>query len=452
MEKFEKWLNKSIMPLATKMNNNHFISALSEAFMRCVPLTLGIALLTIVGNFPIPAWIDLLKSSGFDQHFAAVLGAVTNALSLYVSFNFAYSYVNRHGYNGQTAGLLSIASFLILMPQILTIPNVTTLPTEFPKEAMIEGVNKVEAFQTSYTGGAGLIVAIFISFIVSYLFIQLSKRDLTIKMPAGVPPMVADSLSPAIISICIFCVSFAIRVAFAFTPFNDIFTFSTELIQAPLTGAVANPWILMGIFTFGNFLWFFGIHPNLIGGILNPLLLTMSFANLNAYSEGKTVPYLSMMIVFVVGANAWGGSGNTYGLILSMLTAKSKRYKQMLKLAAIPSLFNISEPLLFGMPMMLNPLFFFPLVFQPIILGSVALGLSKLLNITNLNPTTSLLPWTTPAPVKMAISGGVPFLIVFAVCLILNTLIYYPFFKVADNKAVEEEKLAEMNETEAVAN
>lgn len=350
--------------------------------------------------------------------------------------------VNRHEYNGHTAGLLSIASLLMLMPQIISVPVVKNIPTEFPKSAVVDSVSNVEAFQTVYTGSTGLIVAIIIGFIVSLVYIQLSKRNLVIKLPAGVPPMVVDSLSPAIISMVIFCLMFGIRVGFSYTPFHDIFNLSTQLIQAPLTGAVANPWVLMGIFTFGNFLWFFGIHPNLIGGILDPLLLTMSYANIDAYAAGKPVPYLQMMIVFAVGANAWGGSGNTYGLVISMFTAKSERYKQLLKLGAIASIFNISEPLLFGLPMMLNPIFFIPLVFQPAILGTVALGLAKILNITNLNPMTALLPWTTPAPVRMAISGGLPFLIIFAICLVLNVLIYYPFFKVADNKALEEEKAA----------
>ncbi|WP_332373890.1 PTS sugar transporter subunit IIC [Lactococcus cremoris] len=442
MDKFEKWLNKTLMPLASKMNKNHFISALSEAFMRCMPLTLGIALLTIIGYFPVPAWVDFLNSIGLAQHFSAVIGAVTSALAIYVTYNFAYSYVNRHEYNGHTAGLLSIASLLMLMPQIISVPVVKNIPTEFPKSAVVDSVSNVEAFQTVYTGSTGLIVAIIIGFIVSLVYIQLSKRNLVIKLPAGVPPMVVDSLSPAIISMVIFCLMFGIRVGFSYTPFHDIFNFSTQLIQAPLTGAVANPWVLMGIFTFGNFLWFFGIHPNLIGGILNPLLLTMSYANIDAYAAGKPVPYLQMMIGFAVGTNAWGGSGNTYGLVISMFTAKSERYKQLLKLGAIPSIFNISEPLLFGLPMMLNPIFFIPLVFQPAILGTVALGLAKILNITNLNPMTALLPWTTPAPVRMAISGGLPFLIIFAICLVLNVLIYYPFFKVADNKALEEEKAA----------
>ena len=89
MDKFEKWLNKTLMPLASKMNKNHFISALSEAFMRCMPLTLGIALLTIIGYFPVPAWVDFLNSIGLAQHFSAVIGAVTSALAIYVTYNFA---------------------------------------------------------------------------------------------------------------------------------------------------------------------------------------------------------------------------------------------------------------------------------------------------------------------------------------------------------------------------
>ena len=128
-----------------------------------------------------------------------------------------------------------------------------------------------------------------------------------------------------------------------------------------------------------------------------------------------------------------------------MFTAKSERYKQLLKLAGPPSIFNVNEPLVFGAPLMLNPIFFIPMAITPLIMGSTAWILVKLLNFTELNPLISL-PWTTPAPILMGLQGGWKYLIIFAVVFILNLIIWFPFFRIADNRAVDEEKaFAESN-------
>ncbi|MFD2388146.1 hypothetical protein [Enterococcus rivorum] len=117
MEKLEAFLNKFLGPIANWMSNNKFFSALSEAFMRTTPVTLGAALLLIIGNFPIPAWFNFVAESGLKVHFDAVIGGTINAISLFLVFNFAYVYAKNAKQNPLTAGLLALGSFLILMPQ-----------------------------------------------------------------------------------------------------------------------------------------------------------------------------------------------------------------------------------------------------------------------------------------------------------------------------------------------
>lgn len=136
--------------------------------------------------------------------------------------------------------------------------------------------------------------------------------------------------------------------------------------------------------------------------------------------------------------SAFGGQGATIGLIISMFRAKSDRYKQMLKLAGVPALFNINEPLVFVMPIMLNPVFFLPMLFEPIINGLVSWGLIDLFHAT-VNPFIQL-PWTMPGVVQAFFSGGIPFFIIAMVVVVLSTLIWFPFFKITDNKAVAEEQ------------
>ncbi|MDU4937013.1 MAG: PTS transporter subunit EIIC [Clostridium sp.] len=429
MKSLENFLNKWLIPIADKAQQNNFVSSLAEAFMRCMPITVGIALLTIVGNFPITGWIEWLAEVGLTTHFNAVLGAVTNAISIYVVFNFAFVYTNREGKNGHAAGLLAIASFLMLMPQLISSVDASGQST------------LVEGFLTSYTGGSGLLAALIIGYAVAKLYCILTDAKITVKMPESVPTMVSESLSPTILSIIILTLIFLVRVGFSATHFGNFFDFITKVVQAPLVGIVASPWALILIATIGNILWFFGIHTNILAGVLNPILYAIIMTAIPSYQAGDNPTAMLMSVVVIACSLNWfGGSGAMYGLIISMITAKSKRYKQMFKISVVPVVFNIAEPLLFGMPMMLNPLFFIPMIIQPALLGGVGMLLVKVFDITQINASMALLPWTLPAPFKFFIGGGAMFLLVFAILLVLNFITYYPFFKVADRKALAEER------------
>lgn len=439
MKKLEDFLGKYIGPIANWMNQNKFFSALAESFMRVTPVTLGSAFLMIIGNFPIPGWIAFLESSGLKPHFDAVLGGTINIISIFVAFNFAYVYARNEKYNALSAGLLSVASFFILMPQKMEVPTLAKAVTEFPGQATVTAMESVESFQSLYTGGTGLLVAILVGYLTAKMYCFLNKKNITIKMPDSVPSNVSESLSPAILSGIIFSVFFIIRVAFSYTPFESIFTFIFALIQAPLQGVTSSPIAIITIFTVANLLWFFGIHPNMVYGVVMPVLMANGLANMNAFRDGQALPYLTAMVVAYVCGNGFGGQGSTYGLVISMLTAKSARYKQLLKLAGPPSIFNVNEPLVFGAPLMLNPVFFIPMVFSPLLMGGATWALINLLNFTELNPLISM-PFTTPAPILMGLQGGWKYLIIFVVAIAINICLWFPFFRVADKQAVKEEQ------------
>lgn len=439
MDVLEHFLNKFLGPVANWMSKSKFFSALSEAFMRTTPVTLGAAVLMIIGNFPIPSWVDWIESSGLKVHFDSVIGATINAISLFVVFNFAYVYARNEKENPLSAGLLAVASFFILMPQKIEVPTLEKMVTKFPGEAVVTGIESQEAFGTFFTGGTGLMVAIFVGWLVGYLFVLLNRKNLTIKMPDSVPTNVAESLSPAILSGLIFIIFFLIRVAFAFTPFNSIFYFIFGIIQQPLQTLTSSPIAIIVIFTVANMLWFFGIHPNMVYGVVMPMLLANGTANMNAFKNGEPLPFLLMTVIAQVCGNGFGGQGGTYGLVIAMFTAKSDRYKSLRKLAGPPVIFNVNEPLVFGTPLMLNPVFFLPMALGPIFMGSSAWLMVKLLNFTELNPLISV-PWTTPAPLMMGLQGGWKYLLIFLVALIINICLWFPFFKVADKQALVEEQ------------
>jgi PTS system cellobiose-specific IIC component len=381
------------------MGNNLFFSSLADAFMKVTPITLGGAFVLLIGNFPIPAWTNFLQKIGWATQFNAAQNATMNVLSLFVVFNFAYVYAEKCKYNPLPAGLLAASSFMILAPQ-------DYMARAFGTHAKL---TQVTAFGTNYLGSSGMVIAILVGWVVGMLYVFLNKKNIVIKLPDSVPPNVADSLQPSLIAGIILVLMTLFRGAFSYTAFGNIFDCVTKLVQAPLQTFTASP-----------------------------IIIADGIVNQNAFKAGQPMPYVTMSMLSMILNSAFGGQGATIGLIISMFKAKSDRYKQMLKLAGVPALFNINEPLVFGMPIILNPVFFLPMIFEPIIKGLVSWGLIDLFHAT-VNPFIQL-PWTMPGVVQAFFSGGIPFFIIAMVVVVLSTLIWFPFFKIADNKAVAEEQ------------
>lgn len=422
MEKLEKFLQRFIGPIAQKMSENDTLQAVAEGFMRTGPVTFGVCLFVILGNLPFTGYTDWLTEIGLKAHFDAISNASLNILALYVSFTVAYSFAKRKGDQPLSCGILSLLSFLIIIPQTV---------------AGAEG--DITAFDITYLSGTGILVALIMAVIVGYLYHYLSKKGLKFSMPVGVPPMVSESFEPIFISMIVVAFAFCIRVAFGYTPYGSFITFFDQTIGAFIIKiGLSLPTIFL-IYFAANLLWFFGIHPNTVYSAFVPLQMTLLMTNIADFQAGRPMTYLTITLVSMFAS--FGGNGNTIGLCLSMVTAKSERYKTMFKLAFIPNLFNINEPLIFGMPVMLNPIFFIPMVFCNVVMGLLGLLATHIFTFTY-NPAMSLLPWTTPFFVKAFLAGGISLLIMVLLLLVVNTLMYYPFFKMADKKAYEEEQLA----------
>lgn len=448
MDKFEFILDKFLGPVANKMNQSKFFSALAEAFMRATPITLGVSFLMIIGNFPIQPWIDWLAAMGLNIHFNAAVGATLNALSIYIAFNFAYVYVKRSGDNGLTPGLLSVASFLLLAPQYIGVPVLDQPVTEFPATVGVTAMNYIESFQTAQTGGPGLIVAILIGFLTANIYLFLKKKNLVIKLPASVPPNVSESLAPTFIAGFTLGFFLIVRIVFSYTPFDNIFNLLYTVLQAPLEALTSSPISIIFIYSLANLFWFFGIHPNVVYGVVTPMLVANFNANTNAFINGEEIPFLMMAVVYTFTSNAYGGQGGTYGLVFSMARAKSARYKELFKLALAPSIFNINEPIIFGMPIMLNPIFFVPMIIGPVLQGGIAWIMAIVLDIGTYNAALQL-PWTMPSPISAILVGGWKFFAIAIVVLIVNFFMWFPFFKIADKRALEEEAAYDKANVEA---
>lgn len=164
----------------------------------------------------------------------------------------------------------------------------------------------------------------------------------------------------------------------------------------------------------------------------------MAMENQAAFTAGEVMPHLMFSLVY--SCVYFGGQGNTIGLCLDMFIAKSERFKAMRPIMTIPNLFNINEPVIFGVPVMLNPIFFIPMVLSAIVPGVIGMALCSFLPIS-FNPTISM-PWAMPTFISALLQGGPFFMLTILACMAASALLYYPFFKMADNQAYEEEQAA----------
>ncbi|GFP76469.1 PTS sugar transporter subunit IIC [Clostridium fungisolvens] len=420
MSNIMETMEKKVMPPMTKLNNNKVIKALTMGMMATMPLTLGTCLVAIAANFPMKAWSDLLAKTGIGVQMNAVINGTTQLMALYIVIAIAFNYAKIKGHDGMTAAMLSLGSFIVLMPQQVMVDKTPIL-----------------ALTKDYLGSTAIFGGMVIALLVTALYCQLDKKGIVIKMPDSVPEMVSKSLSPTFIAMIIFLIVLIVRIGFAATPYGNIFDFITKTVGLPIMKFGASPWSVVVVFMIINFLWFFGIHPNTILSVYMPVLITAGTANITAFQSGKPLPYFAFSaLAAYIGL---GGAGSTLGLAICMLTGRSERYKTMGKLSIVPSIFNINEPLIFGVPIMFNPVYFIPMILSTPVGAAVGLVFIKLGAHAKMNPTIQL-PWTMPQPVAAAISTGLFAALGVCCAVAAVTLLYFPFFKYADRQALKEEQ------------
>lgn len=393
--------------------------------MRTMPITLGVAVFAILVNLPIQPWLDFLINSGLSVVTQEIINVTMSMLAIYVVISVSSCYAKVNGESGLTASLISTGAFLCLMPQT------------------VEGTDGIiSALQTSYLGSNGIFVAMLIALLITNIYCWLCKKNIMLKLPDSVPHMVSQSMSPTFVSMIIFVIVLLVKYVVYLTPYGNVFDMLNSTVTQPILNVGGSPLALIGLYTFTNLLWFFGIHPSPIVSVYTPVLITCMTANVEAFMAGTSsanLPHLAFMVVFIT--MNMGGNGNTLGLAIAMVNAKSERFKAMFKLSFIPCLFNINEPMVFGVPLMLNPIFFIPMVLTTPITGGIAYLFAILGFGNGFNPTVSS-PWIMPAPITGLLEGGIMLAIVPLVCILANVILYYPFFKIADNQALKEESLA----------
>ncbi|MFR7590964.1 MAG: PTS sugar transporter subunit IIC [Longibaculum sp.] len=420
-EKFQRILEKIVGPIATKVAESKYIKALTEGFMCTMPITLGVAVIAVLSNLPFQPWVDFLNKAGLYQVGQDVVSLTLSLLAIYVVGAVGYCFTKNEKENGIIGAIMATAVFIVLMP-------IQTFQTE-------TGAN-VSTLATSYMGSDGIFLAIIVGLLIPRLYCALMNKNLKLKLPDSVPPMVSQSLAPTFVAMIIFTLAFFVKYAATFTPYGNIFNAVSSIIGGPVASFGASPISLIIVFTLMNLIWFFGIHPNTILMPYMPILMMASMANTEAFLAGKTLPFFMFAVLGT--CVQIGGAGNTLGLCIATLFAKSEKYKSMRKLVIPANIFNINEPIIFGFPTMLNPLYLIPMVLSPAVSGLVAWGLLTVMPVT-FNPTISM-PWVTPGFITVFFQGGISLLLIWLVSLAILFIMYLPFFLIDDKNALMAEQ------------
>ena len=416
MDKIEKVL----APFANALNNNKIIQTISKALMSLMPALMIGAIGSLLQQIPIPAYQNFIQSTGIYAFTQVLVNVTTNMLALYAAFAISYVFVKNEGHDGFTGGILSLIAFMIVTPM----------------ETVGEGWAAVTNLPLSWLGAKGLFTAMFVALLTGYIYSFLMRKNITIKMPDSVPPFVSKSFSGIIPGAAIALVFGIISILIQMTPFGDVHQAIYGLIGAPLSSIGGSIWATLLIYVLSGFCWFFGIHGIAVMSAVMPIWMAADMANVSAISAGGAASNI-VTYNWVNAIGNIGGAGCTLGLILlCAFAAKSKRYREMGKLAIVPSCFGINEPVVFGLPCMLNATLMIPFVFLPVIL----IGISYILTITGILPIGNGIAAGACIPVFSGLLiGGWRVALWNIIEILITVLAYLPFFKILDKQAYLEE-------------
>ncbi|MCS8550380.1 PTS N,N'-diacetylchitobiose transporter subunit IIC [Citrobacter sp. XY323] len=437
-------LERVILPVAVKLGKQVHVNAIKNGFIRLMPLTLVGAMFVLINNVLLNFgegsffWSMGVRLDGGTiaslEQLKVIGGSVYNGtlgiMSLMTPFFIGMALAEERKVDALAAGLLSIASFMTVTPFT---------------------VEQASAIGANWLGGANIISGIVIGLVVAEMFAFIIRRQWVIKLPDSVPESVSRSFTALLPGFIILLIMGLISwgLSLAGTHFHQVIINSISTPLASLDSIVGWAYVI-----FNSLLWFFGVHGGLALTALNSGILgPWGMENMETYTHfgsvdaalaaGKsfhfwTGPMLESYVYL-------GGTGATLGLIVAIFIASRRAdYRQVAKMALPSGLFNINEPILFGLPIIMNPVLMIPFVLiQPILAGITLLVYS----LGIIPPSTNFAPWTMPPGLGAFFNsnGSVAALIMALVNLAMATIIYLPFVVIA-NKAqnvIDEEESEE---------
>lgn len=407
MDKIMSFIQEKIAPWGARIGGNRWLTIIRNAMCALISLLVIGSMCSLLMNFPIEAVANVFAP--ISPALSAINSATMGLLGLFVVAGVAYYGSTEFGIDVFATVLTAVATFVV---------------TCYDPET---GINAGDF------GSGGILVGILVGFVtigVSYLF---KKHGLVIKMPAGVPSVVVESfaaLFPATVTMLLFavpCVMFGLDISTAL-----------DFLISPVASVVDTPWGFAFYHMLCCLCFWCGINSAAIWGIILPILAQNSAANDLAFAAGEALPHVATISTDCL---IWiGGTGTTLGLTLLMCwVAKSKAFRTLGRISLAPALVNINEPIIYGTPICFNPIFFFPAVIMPSILAFITFVVIDSGLVAGAAVTA--ISYRIPAILCgwMMSNGALSTTLFSAAILLVSTIVYYPFFKVADNIEYQKE-------------
>ncbi|WDF82420.1 PTS sugar transporter subunit IIC [Lacticaseibacillus pabuli] len=440
-----EWLNKHLVPIASKLGSIRWLVALRDAFISIMPATMAGAIATILNALvrDIPTRFGWMGFVNAMQPLIGINAQVWTGslavLGLIFSFTFGYKLAVQYKVEPITGGIVTLGTFLMTLPQSYTLTLTKALSAADAKTITAAGAAVAGKSITgwgffnfnSYFGSAGFFTVMIMGGLAASIYIWFMKKNITIKMPDSVPPAIAAAFTGIIPAAASLYVSGIITWAFTKFGATTVIEYISKVIQDPLLhlsqgyGAVLLMTVLVQLF------WFLGLHgTNVLGPVLDGIWLTAQLANMSAYTAGKPLPYIWTRNAFDL--YAWiGGAGGTLLLLIAILIfSKRDDQRAVAKLAIAPGFFNVNEPVMFGLPIVLDPIYFIPFLLAPIVMVTIAYFVMQWGWVS---PIKTQIVWSMPPILNSLIATmdwRAPILQIFNG--IVGFLIYLPFVKAAN--------------------
>lgn len=415
-KKMNNFINNKLVPKVGAFANEPHLTALRDGMSLTMPLIIIGSLFMIISNFPIPTYLKFMAAT-FGANWAAVPTMVTNAtfnlMGVVADVGIAYQMAKYRKVDPITASIIALAAFVLTIPLTISSKGDVSIPL-------------------GPLGSSGLFTAIIIGLGITELYCYLVRKKFTIKMPASVPPAVSNSFAALLPGSVVLVIVWIFTLLINQTSYKTIPNMISALIAQPLSGIGTSFWGALIAELLVSLLWICGIHGANVVNVLQPIWLSAMAQNATANAQGKPLPFIVTQQFFDQFVRL-GGCGATLSLaILILFTAKSAGLKSLGKLIAGPSLFNVNEPVIFGIPIVMNLIMAVPFILAP--LANVVLTYFTMKFGIVHKPIGVSVPFTTPIILSgFLATGSISGAILQAVELVMDGAIYFPFLKIFDS-------------------
>ena len=439
-DKLMTFIENKILPIAAKIASNRYLNAIRDGFVFAMPFLIVGSFILLILNLPFTDKNNFLYMEWYDNLMKAFKGDLVQPfyvsmgiMSLFVAYGIGYSLSGHYNLNSITGGFLSLFSFLLVSAKVEYVPIVEAVSKSF----LVDADSYIPVMDVRFMDAKGLFVAIIFGIVSIEIFRFLVHKKLIITLPESVPPAIAKSFE-LLIPVAVVIVLFqALNIIIQKKLIMMIPELVMKIFEPLLHVSDSLPSIIILLLVI-HILWFAGLHgTNIVDAIVKAITLSNLAINQAALQAGEPVTKIFAggffdSYVFM------GGVGTTLGLAIAMVRSKNEHIKSIGKLSIVPAVFNINEPIMFGAPVVMNPVLMIPFIALPIINATIAWIFTKL-NI--IGYIVSLVPWTTPGPLAalLATNLNVGSMILSLVLIFTSYLAYIPFLKAYEISLEKEE-------------